>query len=589
MYIICIHRREFMRRKIDQPKNPETKKAAIYCRVSTYNQGQGAYSSLDTQKDLLKSYAKTKGWDIYDEYIDTKTGTTIDRPALNRLLNDAKSKKYNIVLATKLDRISRSMKDFYEINEALVKDDIDLVLATQSIDTSSSMGRFNRNVLMAFAEFERDMIAERTREKLYSQAQKGYWGGGHVLLGYDVKDKKLIVNKNEAGLVNKIFNLYLQQPSTNKVAEILNKEGYITKIRNTKSGKQTGGKVFNKEVVHDILRNRAYIGQIPFHGETFKGIHDSIIDDSLFKKVQERLDLSAIDNKSTSITESPLTLLGITKCGHCGSLLSTSSTLKMKTNKRYYFYKCSKAAHHTKTHCPSRDIPADELESIILKIMSQIINNDEFLDALVNQIQGNSGSDRTNIEDEIQNLKTNLSEVTGQLSNIVHHMSLTNEIKEPDVLLKKIHELENRQDDIKNSIQEKELQLERIDDTNVDSTVLRDVMGDFVRLYGGLPKEEKKRLNHLIFAEITSNFKRGETTGEIEIHIRGNGALKQTWDDLKQVNQTALVRTSGVIGSADKTRTCIPFPRNGITAGCSKSYFTYNELSNLLLTFPCFN
>jgi site-specific DNA recombinase len=230
-------------------------------------------------------------------------------------------------------------------------------------------------------------------------------GGGHVLLGYDVKDTKLIVNKNEADLVNKIFNYYLIQPSTNKVAEILNKEGYVTKIRKTKSGKQTGGKIFNNEVVHDILRNRAYIGLISFHGETFKGIHDAIVEDSLFKKVQERLDLSAVDNKSTSITESPLALLGITKCGHCGSLLSSSSTLKKKTQQRYYFSKCSKAAHHTKTHCPSRDIPAEELETMVLKIMSQIVTNDEFLDALVNQMQGNSGSDLVNITNELKNKK----------------------------------------------------------------------------------------------------------------------------------------------------------------------------------------
>ena len=168
-----------------------TKRVAIYCRVSTYNQAQGDYSSLDTQEELLKKYAQARGWDVHDIYVDTKTGTTLERDELTRLLSDAKAKKFDIVLVTKLDRMSRSIRDFYEINEILVANDIDLVCATQNIDTTSSMGRFNRNMLMSFAEFERDMIAERTREKLFSQAQKGYWGGGIVPLGYDVKEKKM--------------------------------------------------------------------------------------------------------------------------------------------------------------------------------------------------------------------------------------------------------------------------------------------------------------------------------------------------------------------------------------------------------------
>jgi site-specific DNA recombinase len=144
---------------------------------------------LDTQEDLLRNYCKVKGWEVYDTYVDTKTGTTIEREHLTRLLKDAENKKFDIVIATKLDRISGRMKDFYNINETLVSNDIDLVLATQNIDTTSSMGRFNRNVLMALAEFERDMIDERTRKKLHNQTQKDYWGGGIVPIGYDAKGK----------------------------------------------------------------------------------------------------------------------------------------------------------------------------------------------------------------------------------------------------------------------------------------------------------------------------------------------------------------------------------------------------------------
>jgi site-specific DNA recombinase len=325
-----------------QPKSqPQAAtKAAIYCRVSTYNQGQGDYSSLKTQEDLLRSYCKTKGWDIFDIYVDTRTGTTMEREALNKLLQDAQDRKFNIVLATKLDRLSRSMKDFFEINEALAANNVDIVLATQNIDTTSSMGRFNRNVLMAFAEFERDMIAERTLEKLYSQAQKGYWGGGHAPLGYSVTDKKLFVEPTEAELVKRIFRYYLEDPSTTRVAERLNSEGYRTKTRLTKSGKRTGAARFTKQSVRGILLNKVYLGTIKFSGEEFKGIHVAIVGEPDFAKVNAIMGESAKNPRASSPAESPLTLLGITQCGHCESLLSSSSTFKKKQQRRYYYYKC---------------------------------------------------------------------------------------------------------------------------------------------------------------------------------------------------------------------------------------------------------
>jgi site-specific DNA recombinase len=182
------------------------------------------------------------------------------------------------------------MKDFFEINELLIDNDIDVVFATQNIDTTSSMGRFNRNVLLAFAEFERDTIAERTREKLYSQAQKGYWGGGHEPLGYDVKDKRLIVNSTEAQLVQRVFNYYIEDPSTNAVSKKLNAEGFRTKARVKKDGTHVGAGLFTKQAVRDMLRNTIYIGQISFKEEKFKGLHDAVVEEGLFTKVQQRLD-----------------------------------------------------------------------------------------------------------------------------------------------------------------------------------------------------------------------------------------------------------------------------------------------------------
>jgi DNA invertase Pin-like site-specific DNA recombinase len=540
---------------------PATRRAAIYCRVSTYNQGQGDYSSLNTQEDILKGYAKTKGWEIYDIYVDTKTGTTTDRIELQRMLSDASGKKFDIVLSTKLDRISRSMKDFFEINDVLIDNNIDLVLATQNIDTTSSMGRFNRNMLMAFAEFERDMIAERTREKLYSQAQKGYWGGGHAPLGYQVKDKKLVVVPEEADLVRTMLKYYLEEPSSNKVSERLNNEGYTMKTRTSKSGSTSGGTKFAKESVIGILRNTIYTGVVRFKKELFEGIHEAIVDKTVFQKVQDRLSLSARDTRATSKTDSPLTLLGITKCGHCESLLSTSSTYKHKYHKRIYYYKCSKAAHHTKTHCSSRDLPAEDLERLIMDVMRELVDNNDFLSSVATQLEGNSGKDMGELQGDLTKLKGNLSNLERRIENLIIQASKSPVIKKSDIFDKAFAELENQRATVTAEVSKKERELEKLDLEKVDKNALKDVLSEYIQLFKTFSTEQKRRLNQIIFSAIVSTFVRGKTDGYLDIHIRGDGTLRKTWEDLKKSPQ---VRTSGGYGSGTgsitRTLSCSKFP-----------------------------
>ena len=189
-------------------KTPQDKKvAALYCRVSTHEQGRGDYSSLKSQEDALRNYCEFKGWEVYDLYSDTKSGTNFERDEMQRLLRDAEEKKFNVVVSIKLDRISRSVQDFLAFDQKLKDLGIDIVITTQDIDTTTPVGYMVRTVMLAFGQFERDVIAERTREKLYYQAQKGFWKGGTVPLGYDCIDKKLIINEKEAELVRKIFNL----------------------------------------------------------------------------------------------------------------------------------------------------------------------------------------------------------------------------------------------------------------------------------------------------------------------------------------------------------------------------------------------
>ena len=191
------------------------------------------------------------------------------------------------------------------------------------------------------------------------------------------------------------------------------------KTRTTKAGKKTGGTKFTKESVVGILRNKVCVGTIRCKNEQFQGIHEAIIDEDLFSKVQERLALSAQDSHATTVKESPLTLLGITKCGFCDSLLSTSSMFKRKQQKQIYYHKCSKAAHDTKSRCGARDLPAEDLERLILETMQELVDNKELMASIVRQLEGNSGQDVQKLKDEIKQSNTNLGKARNKMENVL--------------------------------------------------------------------------------------------------------------------------------------------------------------------------
>ena len=517
--------------------NSEDKKiVALYCRVSTHEQGRGDYSSLKSQEDSLKKYCEGKGWDIYEVYTDTKSGTNLEREGMQKLLRDAEEKKFNVVASIKLDRISRSVQDFLSLDQRLRDLDIDIVITTQHIDTTTPAGKMQRTILLAFGEFERDMIAERTREKMFSQAQKGYWGGGVVPLGYDRTNRKLVVNAEESKLVNKIFDRYLHEPSTAKVANWLNQQGYRTKVRVTESGKKLGGKLFNKKHVYSILQNEVYIGNIIFNGEKFKGLHTPIVSRELFNKVQKRLELSRIDRMAVPREESPLALLNIVKCGICGSAMTTSWTRKPKKEKKYYYYKCTQSIHYSKEICPSRDLKASELELFIEKLISHISRDSDFFDAMFNQLSDNSKVDLKREEEELDILITNRARIDRELKNLTARIADDDRLSGSKSITDHILKLEEDKYSLSEKIKSKEKNIEQLKTKKIGKRELQGIFKDFNSLYRELEPATKRRMNQLLISEIKSHIKKGENDGMVEILIRSDGSLKRAWKDI--LNQT---------------------------------------------------
>jgi site-specific DNA recombinase len=265
-------------------------RCAIYTRVSTDERLDMEFNSLDAQREAALAYIqsqKHEGWlFVGDRYDDGGfSGGTMDRPALQRLLRDVESGRIDVIVVYKVDRLSRSLIDFARIVEVLDKHNVSFVSITQQFNTTTSMGRLTLNILLSFAQFEREVIGERIRDKFAASRKKGMWMGGTPPLGYDVVERKLVVNKTEAELVRLIFARFLRIGSATKLAQELRRAGHTTKCWTTQDGRHRPGKPIDKSAIYKILGNRTYLGEAVHKGTSHPGEHEAIIDRGTWDKV----------------------------------------------------------------------------------------------------------------------------------------------------------------------------------------------------------------------------------------------------------------------------------------------------------------
>jgi DNA invertase Pin-like site-specific DNA recombinase len=277
-------------------------RCAIYTRKSTEHGLDQEFNSLDAQREACEAYIKSQafqGWRaLPQQYNDPAySGGNLDRPALKILLADIVAGKVDIVVVYKIDRLTRSLVDFAKLIEAFDARSVSFVAVTQQFNTTTSMGRLTLNILLSFAQFERELAAERVRDKVAASRRKGIWTGGSVPLGYDAKDKKLVINKSEAETVRTIFRLYLELGSFSRLVAELDRRKIVTKRRRTKVTKYQGGISFTYGPLAYLLKNRIYIGETHHGGKWFKGEHEAILDRSTFDGVQELLKSNVVKRK----------------------------------------------------------------------------------------------------------------------------------------------------------------------------------------------------------------------------------------------------------------------------------------------------
>jgi site-specific DNA recombinase len=269
-------------------------RCAIYTRKSTEHGLEQEFNSLDAQREACEAYIKSQasqGWRVLPQLYDDPaySGGNLDRPALKKLLTDIEAGRIDVVVVYKIDRLTRSLADFAKLVEAFDAKSISFVAVTQQFNTTTSMGRLTLNVLLSFAQFERELSSERVRDKIAASRRKGKWTGGTVPLGYEARDKRLVINKTDAETVRTISRLYLELKSFSKLVAELDRRKIVTKRRDTKVAKYQGGIPFTYGPLAYFLKNRIYIGEVHHGGKWFEGEHKAILDRQTFERVQELL------------------------------------------------------------------------------------------------------------------------------------------------------------------------------------------------------------------------------------------------------------------------------------------------------------
>lgn len=400
------------------PQTPSAKviRCAIYTRKSSEEGLELEFNSLDAQRESAEAFIASQqheGWVcLPDRYDDGGfSGGSIERPAIAQLLADIDAKKIDCVVVYKVDRLSRSLLDFARIMETFDKNGVSFVSVTQQFNTTHSMGRLTLNILLSFAQFEREIIGERIRDKIAAQRRKGKWAGGAPMLGYDVDrsgpSPKLMVNAEEAIQVRRIFSLYLELGSLLPVSEELAQRGWRTKQWTTKKGLVRGGRSYDKGAVYNLLTNPLYIGKIKHKTEAYAGEHEPIVDPKIFEQVQITLRKQARGKSPPLSNKYGALLRNLLFCGACGRSMIHHITGKVP--KRYRYYSCGKSLKEGRHSCVTKSLPAPEIESVILDEIRRIAHDSGLRGEVWKQASAS-------VELELEELATQRRQLEHQLS-----------------------------------------------------------------------------------------------------------------------------------------------------------------------------
>jgi site-specific DNA recombinase len=502
-----------MSRKLKaEPTRSTNVRCAIYTRKSTEEGLNQEFNSLNAQRESAEAYIKSQsheGWVAVTEKYDDGgfTGGNMERPGLQRLLRDIEAKKIDAVIVYKVDRLSRSLLDFSRLIDTFDQHGIAFVSVTQQFNTASSMGRLVLNVLLSFAQFEREIISERTRDKIAATKRKGKWAGGWPVLGYDVdpQTRKLTPNVTEANHVQAIFELYLEHGSLIPVVEELNRRCWTNKQWQTKSGTTQGGHDFTKNNLHNLLTNPVYIGKVKYKTEVHEGEHSAIIDRNLWQRVQTQLARNGRTGGAATRNRYGALLKGMLRCSACDAAMCPSHT--KKGNKVYRYYVCSSATKRGWKSCPAKSIPANEIEQLVVNQIRTIATDPKLQEQVLQQLREQEAAQRGHLETEQKSLERELAKWHTEL-RVLSQRVQPGELNDP--LFARIAELHERISSAETRQKELARQLESLVQSNLAEADVLEALSQFGPVWESLTTREQERVLRLAIAQIDYDGNRGK-------------------------------------------------------------------------------
>jgi site-specific DNA recombinase len=400
-------------------------RCAIYTRKSTEEGLEQEFNSLDAQRESAEAFIRSQtheGWTCLPERYDDGgfTGGNMERPALKRLLTDIRAGQIDCVVTYKVDRLSRSLLDFAKMMETFERHGVSFVSITQQFNSATSMGRLILNVLLSFAQFEREIIAERTRDKMAATRRKGKWSGGTPVLGYDLdpRGRRLHVNDDEAIRVRAIFALYLEHQALLPVVQELARRGWVGKRWQTRHGRPRGGRPFDKTSLYRLLTNVLYAGQVRYKDEIHDGEQPALVDADTFGRVQALLRSHGPEVGPPSLPRFTALLKGLLRCVCCDCAMTPAHTTR-QGGLRYRYYTCVQAQKNGWQSCPSKSIPAAPIEELVLGQIHQLGHDPQLLHQVLARVRQEDDARLAEMETERAGLERDLLRGQSELRKLL--------------------------------------------------------------------------------------------------------------------------------------------------------------------------
>lgn len=508
-------------------QTPGTQKAviaAIYVRASTEDQVNGQFTTLDAQQQYCEEYIKARtaqGWQVYPDGIfsDERSGGSMDRPGLRRLMAAVEAGKVQAVVAKASDRLSRDMLDGLMLRKFFAEHGVKFYGVMDPGDTETPAGEFMQNVIMGMAQWERKTIAKRTKDKLTAMRKLGKWTGSPIILGYDHVEKRLVLNQQEAGQVRITFETYARERSLSRTAIILNDMGYRAKVFTNAAGIRKGGKRFTRTNLHYLLKNPAYLGLVRCESELIKGEHEPILEERLFRRVQELLKQNGVTKKSPSQNKHKHLLKGLVRCAACGKAMTPSHSCGR--SKSYRYYRCTSVNNLDKSGCSVREVRAEALEGFVVDRLAVLGRDKDLTERVVERAQATHKAELPPLKARQAQLIGDQRRINEEASGLIQAVS-KGEVRQNPFIDERLQQLAAERQQGESDLAGLQAEIGRIEAREVDAELVRQNFALFSEVYEQLEFVEKQELVRLLIREVTYDGR----DGRIRLDLRQVPALQ---------------------------------------------------------------